>query len=331
MRAILCTANGKPEEVLSLAEIPPPALGAGRVRIAVSAAGVNFADSLIVAGRYQDKPDLPFVPGLEVAGRVIEVGAGVATCRPGDRVMAVLDQGGFAEQAVARAEDVFALPDDLDAIEAAGFPIAYGTSHHGLAVKGALKEGETLVVLGAAGGVGLTAVEVGKAIGARVIACAGGADKVRVALARGAEFGIDYQSENLRDRVKELTGGAGADMVYDPVGGPMLEAGLRALKPGGRLMVIGFASGTVPAIPANLLLIKNLAVLGYYWGAWRRLDPASVRASMTELLGWWRAGRVRPHVSNVLPLADAARAIGLLTSRAATGKVVLALDEGMAR
>lgn len=328
MRAILCTANGKPADVLSPTDLPPPALGAGQVRIAVAAAGVNFADSLIVAGRYQDKPPLPFVPGLEVAGRVLEVGAGVDVCKPGDRVMAVLDQGGFAEQAVADAQNVFVVPDDLDLVEAAGFPIAYGTSHHGLAVKGGLRAGETLVVLGAAGGVGLTAVEVGKAIGAKVIACAGGADKLQVALERGAFAGIDYKTENVRDRVKKLTGGAGADMVYDPVGGPMLEAGLRALKHGGRLMVIGFASGEVPAIPANLLLIKNLAVLGYYWGAWRKLDPASIRASMIELLDWWRTGRIRPHVSNRLPLDQAVEAIGLLTSRAATGKVVLTMDEG---
>lgn len=322
MRAVICPMLGE-IEVLRVADVAPPTLGPGQVRIAVHAAGVNFADGLLIAGRYQEKLEPPFIPGFEAAGVVAEVGAGVSTCRPGDRVMAILDGGGFADEAVAKAEDVHVLPPSMDFVTAAGFPIAYGTSHFGLRDRCHLGPGDVLLVHGAAGGVGLTAVEIGRALGATVIASAGGADRVAVAMSYGAAHGIDYKTEDLRERVKALTGGRGADVVYDPVGGDVFEASLRCTAPGGRILIVGFASGNVPQVPANLLLVKNLSVIGFYWGAYRRLAPDAVRASFAELLEWYEQGRLKPLVSQTYDLAEAAQAIGSLKRRTATGKVVL--------
>lgn len=321
MKAVVCPAFGQPLVVM---DFPAPAMIEGGVRIQVQAAGVNFADSLITGGKYQEKMEPPFVPGMELSGTVLEVAAGVTTCRPGDRVMATVTGGAFAEQAVVDWTDVHVLPDALDFITAAGFPVAYGTSHLGLK-KAGLKVGETLVVHGAAGGVGLTAVEVGKALGAVVIGTAGGPDKVAVALEHGADFGIDYKAEDIREKVKALTDGRGADVIYDPVGGSVFDASLRCIAADGRILVIGFASGTVPQIPANILLVKNVTVIGYYWGAYRKLAPALVRDSMQEALAWWAAGRLRPHVSKVMALDEAVAAIELLKTRAATGKIVLTI------
>lgn len=323
MRAVVCKELGD-ESTLAVQDIAPPPLPDGGVRIGVKAAGVNFADSLVISGRYQFKQTPPFVPGFEVAGEVMEVAPGVTSCRPGDRVMAVPDFGGFAEQVVARAAEVHVIPPAMDFVTAAGFPVAYGTSHHALTARARLQAGETLLVHGAAGGVGLTAVEIGHALGARVIATAGGPEKVAVALAQGAAEGIDYKSEDIRERVKALTDGRGADVVYDPVGGAVFDASLRCTAPDGRLLVIGFASGTVPQVPANILLVKNLTVIGYDWGAYRRRTPEALRQSYAELLDWFAAGRLkRPIVSRTLPLAEAAQAIRLLKSRAVTGKLVL--------
>ncbi|MBX9635820.1 MAG: NADPH:quinone oxidoreductase family protein [Magnetospirillum sp.] len=320
MRAIVCPAFGAP---LELAQIPAPALGSGQIRIAVAAAGVNFADSLFITGKYQEKVAPPLIPGMELAGTVLDVGDGVTAFAKGDRVMAAVTGGAFAEEVVAWETDVTRLPDQLDFVTAAGFPVAYGTSHLGLKHKAGLKAGETLVVHGAAGGVGLTAVEIGVALGARVIATAGGPDKVQIATGHGAHHGIDYKAEDIRDRVKELTGGKGADVIYDPVGGAVFDASLRAIAPDGRILVIGFASGTVPQIPANILLVKNVTVIGYWWGAYRKLNPAMVQASLAECVQWWAEGKLKPLVSQTLPLAQAAQALELLKSRAATGKVVL--------
>ncbi|MBC7907441.1 MAG: NADPH:quinone oxidoreductase family protein [Rhodospirillaceae bacterium] len=320
MRAIVCPAFGSP---LELTHLPAPALGAGQVRIAVAAAGVNFADTLFIAGKYQEKVAPPLIPGMELAGTIIEVGEGVTGLATGDRVMAAVTGGAFAEEAIAAQTDVIRLPDQLDFVTAAGFPVAYGTSHLGLKHKAALRPGETLVVHGAAGGVGLTAVEIGVALGAQVIATAGGPDKVQIALDHGAHHGIDYKAEDIRERVKDLTGGRGADVIYDPVGGAVFDASLRSIAPDGRILVIGFASGTVPQIPANILLVKNVTVIGYWWGAYRKLNPALVRDSLAECMEWWAEGKLKPHVSKTLPLADAAAALELLKSRAATGKVVL--------
>ncbi|MCR6632659.1 MAG: NADPH:quinone oxidoreductase family protein [Magnetospirillum sp.] len=320
MRAIVCPAFGAPLEVR---DISAPVLMPGQVRIDVAAAGVNFADTLLISGKYQEKVAPPLVPGMELAGTVAELGEGVEGLKVGDRVMAVVTGGAFAEQAVANHTDVVRLPDRLDFVDAAGFPVAYGTSHLGLIAKAGLKAGETLVVHGAAGGVGLTAVEIGAALGATVIATAGGADKVAVARGHGAHHGIDYKAEDIRDKVKALTEGRGADVVYDPVGGAVFDASLRAVAPDGRILVIGFASGTVPQIPANILLVKNVTVIGYWWGAYRKLNPALVQSSLAECVGWWAEGKLKPHVSQTLPLEQASAALDLLKSRAATGKVVL--------
>ncbi len=319
MQAVVCPAFGA---ALEWRDVEPVPLSTGQVRIQVAAAGVNFADSLAIAGKYQEKMEPPFTPGLELAGTVVEVALGVPEVRVGDRVMANVSGGGFATHCVADWTDVHKLPEALDFVAAAGFPVAYGTSHLGL-LKAGLKPGETLVVHGAAGGVGLTAVEIGVAMGARVIATAGGPEKVQIALDHGAHHGIDYKSQDIRETVKALTDGRGADVIYDPVGGDVFDASLRCVAPDGRILVIGFASGTVPQIPANHLLVKNVTVIGYWWGAYRKINPMLVRDSMAAALDLWAQGNLHPHVSQVLKLSQAAEAIGLLKSRASTGKVVL--------
>ena len=289
----------------------------------MAAAGVNFADTLMVNGKYQEKPSLPFTPGLELAGRVTALGEGVTGVAPGDRVIGLVDRGGFAEVALARAEEVYPIPDAMDFDVAAGFPITYGTAHGGLVWRADLRPGETLLVHGAAGGTGLAGVEVGKSLGAEVIATAGGPEKLEIARAHGADHLIDYRTEDIRERVKALTGGRGADVVFDPVGGEVFLASLRAVAWGGRLLVIGFAAGKVPEIPANILLVKNLAVFGLYWGAYRQKAPELLRSQFETLTGWYAEGRLKPLVSHRLDLAEAGEALDLLLTRKATGKVVL--------
>lgn len=324
MRAIVCRALQGPD-ALELVDLPVPEPGACGVRIRVRAAGVNFADSLMLRGRYQEKPTLPFTPGLELAGEIEAVGAGVRGLRPGQRVLAVVNHGAFAEQAVARAEDVVPLPDGMDEVTAAGFAIAYGTAHGALRWRADLHAGETLVVHGAGGGVGLTAVQCGKAIGATVIATARGEDKLAVAREHGADHALDSEDPELKDRIRELTAGRGADVIYDPVGGAMFEASLRAIAWEGRIVIVGFASGAVPQIPANVLLVKNASVLGFYWGSYRKHDPERLQEGFQELFQWFRDGRIRPHVSQTLPLAQAADAVRLLMDRRSVGKVVVAV------
>jgi NADPH2:quinone reductase len=321
MHAVVCPQFGA---ALELRELPPLSLAAHQVRIRVAAAGVNFADSLFIQGKYQEKVAPPLVPGMELAGTVEQVGADVTELAVGDRVMANVTGGGFASEAVADWTDVHKIPDAMDFVTAAAFPVAYGTSHLGL-LKAALRPGEVLVVHGAAGGVGLTAVEIGAAMGATVIATAGGAEKVQIALDHGAHHGIDYKAEDVRTKVKDLTGGRGADVVYDPVGGEIFDASLRSIAPDGRILVIGFASGNVPQIPANHLLVKNVTVIGYWWGAYRKINPLLVRQSMNDALDMWAQGKLHPHVSQTLPLAQAAEALALLKSRAASGKLVLTI------
>jgi len=322
MRAVVCRALGVAEELV-IEDIPIPPLTPGSVRIAVAAAGINFADTLIIAGKYQVKPPLPFSPGFEVAGRVLECAPGVSRCAPGDRVMAIVEWGGFAEEVVAPESQVFVLPAGVTDPVAAGFPIAYGTSHLGLTYRAALAAGETLLVHGAAGGVGLTAVEIGKRLGATVIATATGEEKLAIARAAGADHVLDSRSEEMRDRVKELTGGRGADVVYDPVGGKLFDASLRATAAGGRILLVGFASGDVPQIPANILLVKNIAAIGLNWGAYRTINPDWMRDSLEELLRWLGEGALRPHVSQTWPLEQAVEALAALRARKTTGKVVL--------
>jgi NADPH2:quinone reductase len=328
MRVVEARAWGGLDQ-LALAERPDlPAPENDQVLIDVAACGLNFADSLIVAGKYQERPLPPFVPGFEVAGRVKAVGAHVRRVKPGDRVMAVLDQGGFAEQVLTRKSDCFPNPPDMDFVTAAGFAIAYGTSHGALDWRAQIKPGETLLVLGASGGVGLTAVEIGKAMGATVIASAGGPEKLAIAKAHGADHLIDYRAETLRQRIKEICEGGGVDVVYDPVGGELFDQALKCTNWGGRLIIVGFAGGGVPQIPANYLLVKNLAAMGIYWGAYRRKQPQLLETSFRQLFAWYREGKLKPLISNRFDLAEAATALELLTTRRATGKVVLTTGRG---
>ena len=324
MRAVICHQKCSPED-LRVEEIDPPMMVQGGVRIAIKAAGINFADTLIIRGSYQRMPDFPFSPGLEAAGEVLECSADVTHVKPGDRVLATLDHGGFAEQAVARSSDVHKISESLDFETAAGFPVAYGTSHVGIVHKLALTSKDTILIHGAAGGVGLTAVEVARKVGARIIATAGGADKLAIAKAAGADELIDYKKEDVRERVKQLTDNQGVSAVYDPVGGEMFETSLRCVTPDARMLVVGFAAGKVQQIPANILLVKNTTVIGFDWGAYRRLDPDMITDSFRELLQWYDSGDLKPHISHTFTLDDITQALATLISRKSTGKIVLKL------
>lgn len=320
MRAYLLPAPGAPA---SLTDLPVPEPGEGEVLIRVAACGLNFADLLMLQGTYQDTPATPFVPGLELAGTVLAQGHGVKEPAIGARVAVVAGKGGLAEYATAPAAHCLGLPETMTMVQAAGFQIAYGTSHLALDHRAGLRPGETLLVMGAAGGVGLTAVEIGARMGARVIASARGPDRLAVARAAGAEVLIDSDAPDLRDRLKAL---GGVDVVYDTVGGPAFMTALRATRPEGRLLTIGFAGGDVPQIPANLLLVKNLTVIGLYWGAYLKFRPEVLTDSLGTLLRWFDAGRIAPHVSHVLPLARVDEALDLLRQRKATGKVVVTMN-----
>lgn len=322
MRAVLCKEWGGPESLV-IADVAAPSLREGAVRIKVHAAGVNFADLLLVAGQYQEKPAFPFTPGSEAAGVITEVGAGVRNLKPGARVMALTGLGAFAEEVVVDAARVLPIPDNMEYPVAAAFPVAYGTSHGALEWRAHLQPGEWLLVTGAAGGVGLTAVEIGKAMGARVIACAGSPEKLAIAQQHGAEQIIDYSKEDIRERVKTITGGRGADVIYDPVGGDAFDACLRSIAWGGRIIIIGFAGGRVSQIPANIVLVKNIDVIGFYWGSYQAHNPELLRSSFTQLFRWVQEGRIQPHVSRQFPLSQAAEAFRLLQQRKSTGKVVL--------
>ena len=321
MRAVLCRAWGE-VETLRVEDVAPPKVGPGQVLIDVKATAVNYADAIMVAGRYQTKPPLPFSPGLETAGVVAACGDGVTRFKPGDRVMAILPYGGMAEQALADEVETFAIPPGMDFDEAGAFPIAYISSHVAIRWQGRLEPGETLLVLGAAGGVGLTAVEIGKAMGARVIAGASTAEKLAVARERGADEGVNYASEKLTDRVMELTGGKGADVCFDPIGGELFDAALSALGWGGRILLVGFVGG-VQQIPANRLLVKHRAALGSSLRYFRWHAPDKLKISVDELLQWYREGKLRPLVSDRLPLERSVEAIRRLTDRQAHGKLVV--------
>lgn len=317
MRAMQLVTRGEP---LELRDVPQPVPGAGEVRLRIAACGLNFGDLLIIKGSYQEKPELPATLGMEFAGTVDAVGAGVSTLKPGDRVAAYAGFGGLAEYGVFPASVCVPIPADMSFTDAAAFLVAYGTAHVALDYKARMQPGERLLVLGASGGVGLTAVELGKLMAAEVIACARGAEKLAVARAAGADHLIDSDSGDLRAQVKAL---GGADVVYDPIGGDLFMQALRACNPEARLLPLGFASGEVPQIPANILLVKNLTVIGYYWGGYMRVNPKVLTKSFEVLLGWWSEGKLKPHVSNVLPLAEANAGLELLRTRQATGKVVI--------
>ena len=322
MKAVLCRQYGPPESLV-VGELPSPQPGAGEVVVAVKAASVNFPDVLIIQNKYQFKPPLPFSPGSEFAGVVKEVGAGVQAVKPGDKVIAFSTYGAFAEEVKIEASRLLALPEKMDFLSGAAFLLAYGTSDHALRDRGALRAGETLLVLGAAGGVGLAAIEIGKALGAQVIACASSEEKLEVCRAHGADATINYAAEDLRERVKALTGSRGADVVYDPVGGPYSEPAFRSIAWRGRLLVVGFAAGEIPRLPLNLALLKGASVVGVFWGDFARREPKQFAASVHQLGSWFHEGRLRPHVSRTFPLEQAGEALKLLAARQVKGKIVL--------
>ena len=322
MKALLCRAYG-PIDTLRVEEVPSPRPGPNEVVIEVKASSLNFPDALLVQGLYQVKPPLPFSPGMELAGIVKEVGAGVAGLAPGDRVLASPGRGGFAEECLVAADRVSPLPSGMDFETGAALVLTYCTSLHALQDCAALQAGETLLVLGAAGGVGTAAIELGKAMGARVIAAASSEEKLAFCRKLGADETIDYQLTDLRKRILELTGGNGADVVYDPVGGDYTESALRATAWRGRLLVIGFASGTIPAIKLNLALLKERSLIGVYWGDWTQRDPAGQRRNLERLAAWFAEGKIKPAISERVPLAEAPAAMQRLLQRKVNGKVVV--------
>ena len=322
MKAVLCKAFG-PAENLVLEEIASPEAKKNEVLLQVHAAGVNFPDTLIIEGKYQFKPPFPFSPGGEAAGVLTAVGEKVSHLKVGDRVMALTGWGSFAEEVAVPGYNVMPIPASMDFASAAAFGMTYGTSMHALKQRANLQPGETLLVLGASGGVGLAAVEIGKAMGAKVIAAASSAEKLEVAKAAGADELINYSESNLKDEVKRLTGGQGADVIYDPVGGDLFDAAIRSIAWNGRLLVVGFASGRIPELPVNLTLLKGAAVVGVFWGSFAQRQPQDNAANFQQLFAWHAEGKLKPLVSQTFPLEQAAEAINTLGQRKAVGKVVV--------
>ncbi|MFL5097952.1 MAG: NADPH:quinone oxidoreductase family protein [Xanthobacteraceae bacterium] len=322
MKALLCTRLGGPDD-LEMRDVPDPSARAGEAVVRVEAAALNFFDTLLIAGKYQIKPELPFSPAAEFAGTVEAVGPGVTAVAPGDRVAGYTAYGAARERLAVAADQLVRLPDNLDAARAAGLIVTYGTAYYALKDRAQLRAGETLAVLGASGGVGLAAIELGKIMGARVIACASTADKLDFARAHGADEVVNYAADDLRAALKRLGGEHGIDVVFDPVGGPHSEAALRSLAWQGRFLVIGFATGDIPKLPLNLVLLKSCDVRGVYWGSWLARDGAAHRANMGELLAWCATGKLSAHVHAVYPLARGAEALHALQDRAVMGKVVL--------
>lgn len=322
MKAVLCKAFG-PAETLVLEEVASPEPKKNEVLIDVHAAGVNFPDTLIIEGKYQFKPPFPFSPGGEAAGTVAAVGEKITHLKPGDRVMALTGWGSFAEQVAVPGYNVMPIPKGIDFNSAAAFGMTYGTSMHALKQRANLQPGETLLVLGASGGVGLAAVEIGKAMGARVIAAASSDEKLEVAKAAGADLLINYSTSSLKEKIKELTGGQGADVIYDPVGGDLFDEAIRSIAWNGRLLVVGFASGRIPELPVNLALLKGAAVVGVFWGSFAQRQPQDNLANFQQLFAWHAEGKLKPLVSQTFPLERAAEAINALGQRKAVGKVVV--------
>ncbi|EAQ03778.1 oxidoreductase, zinc-binding [Pseudooceanicola batsensis HTCC2597] len=319
MKAIVCKEFG-PLDDLDYKDVPDPRPGPGQVLIRTEAAGVNYPDGLIVQGLYQSKPDRPFTPGSEVAGEIVAVGDGVTRFRQGDRVVTYCS-GGYAEMAVGSERTCFSLPEGMDAADACAMIIAWGTSHHALKQRANIQPGETLVIFGAAGATGTAAIQIGKVMGATVIAVCSSDEKQKIATEQGADHVIGY--DNLKDEVKALTGGKGADVVYDSVGGDAFKAASRFMAPNGRLLVIGFASGEIPQLPVNLTLVKEYSVVGVFWGNWTRREPEAYLANMDELFGWYAEGKVKPLIEGRYPLADAADVLKRVMNRGAVGKIAL--------
>jgi NADPH2:quinone reductase len=325
MKAVVCKAWGPPESLV-IEDRPALVAAPGHVVMSVKAANVKFSDTLIIANKYQTKPELPFIPGSEVAGVIKAVGEGVTGWKVGDRVSAQSPSGGYAEEVSVEADRLQAVPDGCDYASAAGLTSTYGTSYYALTDRGQLKAGETLLVLGASGGVGLAAVEIGKALGARVIACASSEEKLAVCREHGADETINYNTEDMRARVKEITKGKGIDVVYDPVGGDYSELALRDMAWGGRFLVIGFAAGPIPKISLNLALIKGCSIIGVWLGGMAKRDPVQRVAVAREMWKLYSEGKIKPHVWGTYPLANAADALNAIAGRKVAGKVVLTTE-----
>ncbi len=322
MKAVLCKTFGSPE-TLVIEDIPEPEPDPGEVVLQVRAAALNFLDTLMIRNRYQYKPPMPFSPGVEVAGQVIRIGQGVEGFSEGDRVLAYVGWNGCREQTVVEAAKLIPIPDDVSDETAAGVTVTYGTAMHGLKDRGRLKSGETLAVLGASGGAGLAAVEIGSLMDARVIAVASSEEKLALCLAHGAKEGIDYRKDDLKEKLKELTNDNGVDVIYDCVGGPHAEAALRATAWEGRFLVIGFAAGEIPKIPLNLLLLKGCEMVGVFWGAFTERYPERHRENIEQVLQWCATGALKPHIHGTYSLEDTSEALTLLDTRQAKGKIVI--------
>lgn len=322
MKAILCKTWGLPD-TLVVEELPDVVPGPGQVAIDVQAAGVNFPDVLIIQNKYQFKPELPFTPGSELAGVIRAVGDGVTNVKVGDKVLAFVSQGAFAQQIAVPAQLVMPMPPGLDFDTAAAVTLTYGTSHHAVVDRAQLKAGETMLVLGAAGGVGLAAIEIGKALGARVIAAASTDEKLAVCKDHGADATINYSTQDLREAIKAATDGKGPDVIYDPVGGIYAEPAFRSIGWRGRYLVVGFANGEIPKLPLNLSLLKGASIVGVFWGEFARREPKANLAAMRELMTWMAEGKIRPHISGRYALAETAQALNDMAARKVTGKVVI--------
>jgi NADPH2:quinone reductase len=322
MKAVLCTRYCKPDE-LEIGDLPDPVATEGQAVVRVRAAALNFFDTLIIAGKYQTKPAFPFSPAAEFAGEVLSVGPGVTAVKPGDRVAGNIGYGAAREKIAVAADRLVRMPDGLDFERAAGVTVTYGTTLYALQDRAQLRAGETLAVLGAAGGVGLAAVEIGKLMGARVIACASSAEKLAFTRQHGADMAVNYAEEDLKDALRRVTDGHGPDVIYDPVGGSATEPALRAIAWGGRFLVVGFAAGEIPKLPLNLVLLKSCDVRGVFWGAWTERDPAGNRASLAQIMQWCAQGKLSAHVHEVFPLERIAEALRALSDREAMGKVIL--------
>jgi NADPH2:quinone reductase len=321
MRAILCKELG-PANTLVIDDIPSPEPGKGQVKVRVKAAGLNFPDTLIIEGKYQIKPELPFSPGGEMAGEVLAVGEGVQRFKPGQRVMGLTGYGAFAEEILVPENQLIPVPDGMNDHTAAAFSMVYGTSYHALKQRANIQPGETLLVLGASGGVGLAAVELGKAMGATVIAAASSAEKLEVAKEAGADDLINYADEDLKDALKQRYP-KGVDVIYDPVGDRFTEAAIRNMAWNGRLLIVGFAAGDIPKIPANLALLKGCSIIGVFWGAFTQKEPQTNIQNIMELMQLFNQGKINPRISQVFPFEEYEQALAALTSRTAKGKVVL--------
>lgn len=323
MKAMLCTEYGPPEK-LALTDVPSEPPGKGQIKIGVKAAGVNFPDVLIIKGEYQFKPTPPFAPGAEVSGDVLAVGEGVTDFQPGDRVIGMTGWNGFAEEVNVDGTRCLKMPASMSYETGAAFSMTYGTSYHALVQRGRLAPGETLLVLGATGGVGTAAIEIGRLLGAKIIAAGGDDTKLDVVKRQyGVEHLVNYRSGSLKDQVKTLTNGQGADVIYDAVGGDLFEQSLRSINWDGRLLVVGFASGTIPQAKANLVLLKGCAIVGVFWGAFTAREPAVNRQNFAQLFRWHDEGKLKPHISHRFPLARAADALAAIVNREVVGKAIL--------